>query len=181
LHTGKYIRPVVPNQDPAMPDTALVPLTKGMFAIIDAADAAVVGSRNWQARKGGTKGRTFYAVCARKGRPTTFLHRFLWAAWGLPEPEELDHVNWNGLDCRRQNLRPATHVENTNNQPMRSTNTSGFAGVDFVKSAGKWRARIAAMGRKRSLGYFHTAEEAGAAYIAASVQLRGQFSAHVDE
>ena len=83
---------------------------------------------------------------------------------------DIDHRNGVRDDNRWDNLREATRTENHQNRVMRSDNTSGFIGVDWHRQRGKWRAEIAVAGRRKSLGYFPTPEEAHAAYCAAKVE-----------
>jgi hypothetical protein len=74
----------------------------------------------------------------------------------------VDHINGNGLDNRRENLRSATHAQNCQNHPLSRRNTSGYRGVWFSKIRGKWIAEIRLNDVKTVLGEFGTAAEAGA-------------------
>ena len=152
--------------------TVEVPLSRGHVAIIDAADAATVLAHKWYAR---AYGRNFYAVREVRGangkRTTLRLHKFLTGY------STTDHVNGDGLDNRRSNLRPATTAENIQNSRRRVDNTTGFKGVCWHKAHLKWRAYIAADGQSpRHLGYYGTAEEAARAYDAAARDLHGEYA-----
>ena len=87
-------------------------------------------------------------------------------AWALTEgewpPGEIDHRNRNRSDNRRSNLRLATHAENTRNCGLRRDNSSGVKGVEWYKATKKWRVSIRIGGKRISLGYFPTIEEAAA-------------------
>jgi len=163
-------RPAVAN--PGMPGTMLIPISKGMNAIIDACDADVVSQWRWSAR---VNGRNVYAQRIDHGHKID-LHRFLWRHWGMPETPEIDHENGNGLDCRRENLRPATHMQNMWNMRLSAANTSGVKGVHFDKSRGKWAADIRAGETRLRLGRFDSIEDAAAAYRAAAERLHGEFA-----
>jgi hypothetical protein len=91
---------------------------------------------------------------------------------------EIDHVNGDGLDNRRENLRVATHAQNASNRGVRVNNTSGFKGVHANHSGrGKqWFAYITTNYKRQHLGMFGTAEEAARAYDAAAVRLHGEFA-----
>lgn len=153
-------------------DIAYVPLTQGHEAVIDAADVPLVDGFNWCAR---VVPNTVYAVrtdrLGAKPREVS-LHRVL---MGDPDGLEVDHRDRNGLNCRRQNLRAATHAQNAMNRAVQSNNTSGFKGVSWHKAKGKWRAEIKVGGKKRHLGSFHAPEDAHAAYCKASTELHGDF------
>jgi hypothetical protein len=151
---------------------AYVPLTRGYEAVIDAADVPLVDGFNWSAV---VRKQTVYAVgsiCDGQKWRNTRMHRvILGGAGGL----EVDHIDGNGINNRRGNLRVATHAQNTRNQRTHSDNASGFKGVSWDKAARKWRADITLNGLRRNLGRFATPEAAHAAYVVASEDLHGEF------
>lgn len=60
----------------------------------------------------------------------------------LVKGEMVDHINGNGLDNRRENLRLANPSQNSRNAKLRSDNKSGFKGVSWVRNRKKWVAKI---------------------------------------
>lgn len=88
----------------------------------------------------------------------------------------IDHENLNRSDDRWSNLREASRSANGANRPINKNNTSGFKGVSWHRSAGKWGARIRVCGRSRRLGLFSTPEAAHAAYIVAADLHFGEFA-----
>lgn len=153
-------------------DTAFVPLTMGKEAVIDAADVPLVAGRNWCAEKATD---TFYAVRTQKvgGKARHFrLHRVLTGATGR---DHVDHVDGNGLNCRRSNMRLATHTENMRNSRRRRDNSSGVKGVTFDKWTGRWQAKISVDGRTVHLGRFSSIEAAAEAYRKGSEKYHGEF------
>ena len=74
----------------------------------------------------------------------------------------VDHINFNRLDNRLNNLRVITQRENTNLKHMKSV--SEFTGVDFNKKSMKWRSRILVNGKRIFLGYFNSEKEASESY-----------------
>lgn len=101
------------------------------------------------------------------------MHRFLMSA---PKGSDIDHINGNRLDNRISNLRICSRRQNIWNSGLKKNNSSGFKGVDFVKSRGLFRARIRTEFGRINLGYFKTAEEASQSYIAAANHHHGIFA-----
>lgn len=101
-----------------------------------------------------------------------YAHRLAWMFVNGAMPDcEIDHADGNRSNNRIANLRPAQHYENSQNQPLRSTNTSGRHGVSWSKPHSRWAAYIMFKGRKRHLGLFDSVDEAGEAYVKAKSQL----------
>lgn len=88
-----------------------VPLTKGLVALVDDADFHLVRDRKWHAQLGQ---RTYYAYSGRWPNRVA-MHRLILGLSG--STPQVDHVNRDGLDNRRRNLRPATRSENAKNRP----------------------------------------------------------------
>ena len=97
------------------------------------------------------------------------MHTFL---TGWPQ---VDHINGDGLDNRRCNLRPATSAQNNANARRVRTSRSPYKGVER-ESSGKWRARICPHGQRINLGLYGTAEEAAHAYDSAAREIYGEFA-----
>jgi hypothetical protein len=73
----------------------------------------------------------------------------------------IDHTCRNKLCARAEHLRPATYSQNGQNTEGRPVdNTSGFLGVSFDKSRGKYMAYVQIGKRMKNLGRYATAEEA---------------------
>lgn len=88
---------------------------------------------------------------------------------------EVDHVNGDGLDNRRENLRLATPAQNAHNRPLQSNNTSGVRGVHWSVRRQQWRARIKVNNRYIELGFFSTLEGARAKREAAERKYYDEF------
>lgn len=146
-----------------------IPLTRGLVALVDDADYdLVVAAGKWHA---GSEGSRFYARRSyqREGNRWSVRMHTLVTGWDF-----VDHINGDGLDNRRQNLRPADDSKNSMNRGMRSDNTSGFKGV--VRRGSRWMARIKLHDRRTYLGTFATPQEAAHAYDAAALVLFGEFA-----
>lgn len=161
-----------PAPHPTIKDAMTVPLTRGKFAIIDRADAEAVAAWTWCAHAPHKSRAIFYAAANVNGKYTT-LHRFLWRHWGMPS-SHIDHINCDGLDNRRSNLRAATPSQNVFNTRIRVDNASGYKGVSRL--CGRWSAMISIDGKNKWLGYFATPEDAAEAYRKKAIETRGQFA-----
>ena len=106
-----------------------------------------------------------------------FAHRLAWFyVHGCWPSKELDHINGKRPDNRLSNLREATRAQNNSNRPVHRRNEYGKKGAYFIKNRNKWRALIGKDKRLIHLGYFDSAEEAQAAYIAAARTHYGEFA-----
>ena len=154
-------------------DVAYVALTKGYEAIISSADAHLVERHNWVVViKKCNKIYAYRSIGPRGKQRTIYMHRVIMNA---PDGYEVDHVNGDGLDNRRQNMRLVTHQQNLCNQLISSKNRSGFRGVSWDKNMKTWRAQITVHYKMKFLGLFESAESAHAAYVEASKMLHGQY------
>jgi hypothetical protein len=99
-----------------------------------------------------------------------YAQRLAWlAVYGVPPTGLIDHINAIKSDNRIANLREVSASQNVQNRPHLPPNRVGVRGV--FMHAGRYRAAIQVEGRRRYLGMFDTAAEAGAAYEAAKRQL----------
>ena len=143
-------------------------LTKGFVATVDGADFKPLSQHYWHAHV--TKNTT-YARSRINGR-LVYMHRLLLSA---PRGKEVDHVNSDGLDNRRSNIRLCTKSQNNANRRS-FKGTSRYKGVYFDKKRNRWVAEIQKDGRRRWLGMFEDESDAGEAYRNASLELFGEFS-----
>jgi len=95
----------------------------------------------------------------------------------IPQGLVCDHINRNGLDNRKANLRPATVSQNLCNRPKRKTKTrSIYKGLEWDKLQNKWKARIQFNNRQIYLGSFAAEADAAKAYDNAAHRLHGRFA-----
>lgn len=150
-----------------------IPLTRGLCAIVDDEDyewLTMMGK--WHVGSN----RCFYAVrwesrARNNGKQKKiFMHRII-----LPSPTGVDHINGDGLDNRRSNLRVATAWENSLNRRKSSKATkSKYVGIG--PHGRKWRADIVFHGKRKYLGLFKTDIEAAQAYNQMARILFGEFA-----
>lgn len=144
-----------------------IPLTRGMRAIIDRDDFDKVKDIYWSAHKGMS---TYYAQSKKYQ-----MHRLI---MGLKYNDGLvvDHINWNGLDNRKSNLRICTHALNILNSRKKKNTTSKYKGVCFHKKIKKWQAYITINGIQTGLGYFVLEKDAANAYNEMSIKYHNGYS-----
>ena len=140
----------------------------------DHSDAEIVEGHRWHVHSNSHVSGLFYAWTSQRNssgkREYLSMHVLL---MGRPM---VDHINHNGLDNRRSNLRSATHAQNNANQRPRKGGASQYKGVYLKKKTGKWRARIKVDGRDLHLGYFFDEAAAARAYDAAARQAFGEYA-----
>ena len=156
-----------------------IPLTQGHVAIIDDGDAHLAKHR-WSVQISRSGGGRPYAKRNRRNRDgagpaSILLHSAIMGDIG--PGLEIDHINGDGLDNRRANLRLVTAAENHRNIGLRKHNTSGFLGVTWSVRAKRWYAQIGTTvnGKRKtiSIGLFKTAEAANAARLRTERELWG--------
>jgi hypothetical protein len=150
-----------------------IPLSQGLVALVDDEDYETVSTHKWQVDK--TRGgMPYYARRSFRrddgSRTSTSIHRFL-TGW-----DRVDHVNGNGLDCRRSNMRPATNAENQRNRHQQANNSSGYIGVAWDRTRQKWMAYVGHEGKFRSAGRFSDPEAAAIARDRLACELHGEFA-----
>jgi hypothetical protein len=87
-----------------------------------------------------------------------------------------DHINHDGLDNRRSNLRPVTPAQSAANRRPQIGSSSRYKGVQWSTRGRKWSAVINVAGRRRYLGLFVDEEEAALAYNAAVLEAYGDYA-----
>lgn len=105
-------------------------------------------------------------------------HRVIWLyVNGVWPTGDIDHINRDRGDNRIENLRDVTRSQNMRNSIRKRTNASPYQGVCFDKASGKWMASITTNYKQMHLGRYDTAEEAHNAYVKASKEIHGAYSA----
>lgn len=158
-----------------MSETREIPLTQGKVALVDAADYDFLMQWSWCAdfNKKFKLWRAVRGVRINGKSRKIYMHV---ALLNPPKGFEPDHIDCDGLNNRRSNLRLATHQQNLCNKGRQANNTSGHKGVSWHKLAQKWRAEIAVHGRHIYLGLFSDKESAAKAYADAATKHHGEFA-----
>jgi hypothetical protein len=149
-------------------DIRYIPLTKGKVAIVDAADYAWLSRWKWHAEESGP-GR-FYASRATPGLGRIGMHRVI---MNPPKGMLVDHIDGNGLNNRRCNLRICTPQENAyNTRP--ACNKPRFKGV--TPCGHLWWASVWHDGQEHELGLFDDEIQAALARDQKALELHGEFA-----
>ena len=145
-----------------------IPLTQEKFALVDDEDYEYLNQWKWCAYKAG---KCFYATrsCGIPNSTKRFLLLMHHAVIGKKEGLEVDHINGNGLDNRRENLRHVTHRQNAQNKHINKS--SKYPGVCWSKNAKAWESGARINGKIKYLGYYPSEIEAFNAYCAALVAI----------
>lgn len=151
-----------------------IKLKNNHILLIDEEDWQKVNHLKWTAHKR-PHDNCYYALTTdySSGKPKLqLIHRLIMNA---PKNMTVDHINGNGLDNRRNNLRLATRKENARNQKLNKKSTTGFKGVSFHKRDKKYTAQIK-LDKLMHLGYFENPIEAAIAYDTAAKKYFGEFA-----
>jgi hypothetical protein len=155
--------------------SSLNPIRDTQYAIVDPEDYDWLMQYKWHANSGRGK---FYAVNSRMQK----MHRLIMLN-SNPKYEIrntkmfVDHINGNGLDNRKANLRLATYAQNNwNSRHGMGQGRSRYKGVKWHKRIRKWAAVISVNGRREHLGYYRDEKEATRAFDRAAKKYHGEFA-----
>jgi hypothetical protein len=157
----------------------VVPLNRGYFARVSVEDRELVERYRWRVHLSQKRLVKVYAARSGEQGGTVLMHREILCA---PAGLTVDHINGDGLDNRRSNLRLATNAENSRNRVvgfrMRGRRSSRYRGVCFDRSHPKspWLATIRVNYVKKYLGRFETEEEAAKARLRGEQRYFGAFA-----
>lgn len=158
--------------------TKEIPLTHGYIAIVDDEDYEYLNQFNWMVTIK-PRMKTPYAdrriTYSRGNYGHITMHRDIFNL-KRGNKTQIDHINKNGLDNRRCNLRICTQSQNMTNIDKPKTNTSGYKGVSWHNQGLKWRAQIRVNGEYYSLGLYTNKEDAARAYDKKARELCGEFA-----
>ena len=149
-----------------------VPLTQGKYAIVDPDDFEKLSQYKWAIKK--DKHTSYAKRTNNKLKKTIMIHRQITAA---PKGVIVDHINHNGLDNRKANLRFVTVTQNAWNSTMGlNSGSSKYKGICWEKDKHRWRGRISINNKSKHLGFFDDEKAAARVYNKAAKKHRGEFA-----
>jgi hypothetical protein len=140
-----------------------IKLTQGKYALVDDCDYEQLNQYKWHYSQGYAARRQFGKV--------VLMHRQIMQT---PEGMDTDHINHNGVDNQRMNLRICTPSENHRNLKKYKNGMSPYQGVG--RKDNQWRARVSVKGRQVSIGLFRKERHAAMVYDLWAVDLYGEFA-----
>lgn len=157
----------------------LIPLSKGQFAQVDDVDYDELIKYKWSCAK--TNNGTLYAARSkylgggRENKKSTliFMHRFIMGTYG--RNILIDHIDHDGLNNQRSNLRECTQSQNLSNR-RNGFGTSTYIGVCLHKKTGLFKASVSINKKPFSLGYFKDEIDAAKARDASAKIHYGEFA-----
>ena len=151
-----------------------IQLTQGKVALVDDEDYEYLIQWKWQVNKNGNK---FYAVTSWliNGKYRTInMHRLI--TNNKNTKMHTDHINGDGLDNRKINLRICTHSQNAMNRGAQSNNKTGHKGVSYEKKLNKFKVQIRVNKKNITIGYYINLNDAAKAYNSAALKYHGEFA-----
>lgn len=147
-----------------------IELSSGQTSYVDPEDWEFLNRFSWNETKSLNTSYAITTVFIKGKHIAIGMHRLIMRFSML----HIDHINRNGLDNRKMNLRYATRSQNMANS-LRGQK-SGYRGVEQNNGRDRWMARITENGKRLSLGSFDTVEDAARAYDAAAKRIHGNFA-----
>lgn len=151
-----------------------VPLKNGLYAIIDEDDYKFISYFRWSIRE---CPHTTYAFCNIRDQDmkwtTCSMHRFIMSS---PKGLIIDHINHDGLDNRKDNLRICSAAENVRNSRGKRIRKHKYKGIRWNKGSNKWESKIVFNRKEIYLGGFDSPELAAKAYNSGATKYHGEFA-----
>lgn len=138
-----------------------IPLSQGLVCLVDDNDYEYLAQWSWHAVMRGSHHKKWYATAWLDSKKKVYMHRFLTMA---PQKQPVDHIDGDGLNNQRSNLRVVNSSLNGHNRSRHHPrNKSGVRGVCWIERNRKWRAQIGLNMKVIYIGLFSSKEDAAKA------------------
>lgn len=153
-----------------------ISLTKGKHAIVDNDDYNMLLEYSWYSNESSSHPYAYRSqwVSGENRSVEIPMHHVVMGCGG--EGKEVDHINGDGLDNRKENLRFVTRAQNNWNQKSRKFTSSKYKGVGWNKRRKYWESYIQVDNKKHHLGSHQNEEMAALAYDLSALCLRGEYA-----
>lgn len=152
-----------------------IELTRGFVARVDDRDYAWLSRYRWHAVI--CKSGPVYAARAVRNpdgsQSKVYMHRVILRA---DKDETVDHVDRDGLNNSRRNLRRVNWSQSNINRRLQRNNSSGYRGVTLHRRSRMWQASIKHGGNTEYIGSFTSARVAAEAYDERAAEVHGEFA-----
>lgn len=149
-----------------------IDLGNNQFALVDFEDYEYLNELKWHIYKNGNHLYARSSFYDNKKQKNILMHRLILE----PKGKCIDHINGNGLDNRKCNLRICERHQNALNRKKNINNSSGFKGVSWFKPSQKWRVQIGYKKVVYHIGSFINLIDAARAYNEAAIKYHGEFA-----
>ena len=149
-----------------------IKLTHGKFALVDDEDFEKIYKYSWHLKC--TWGIYYAMGWEVSNGKHILMHRLI---MGAKKDQKIDHIDGNGLNNQRKNLRFATNSQNQANCRKQKRKTSSkFKGVCWDNRDKRWLAYIKKDQKAYRLGSFHSEIKAARIYNKKAIELFGEFA-----
>ena len=150
-------------------------LTQGRFALVDDSDYSELSLYKWTYMENG-RGGYAYRKSKKGTRPSILMHRQI---IGAQKNTWVDHIDFDGLNNQRSNLRPVTPQQNafhSKPQLVREGRSSKYKGVHWCNTRGWWITRIQISTKLVYLGHFDSERKAATAWDEAAAEYHRDYA-----
>lgn len=150
-----------------------IPLSQGQFALVDDEDYEYLSINRWYYQNGyAVRSKHVHVAINKYTTIAILMHRVILKC---KKNQTIDHINRNGMDNRKSNLRIVTKSQNAFNTTKKHIvrvhdNVSRHRGVHWDKYTHQWKSEIQILGKRIWLGRFDSEEEAAKAYNSALIR-----------